>query len=69
LAKTLIPKAAHRRQFIHNIEVREFALAAPGDDAVLAEQVARLAAEPMNRSRPLWEAYMIHGLSGDRLPC
>jgi WS/DGAT/MGAT family acyltransferase len=47
--------------------VREFALAAPGDDVALAEQVARLAAEPMNRSRPLWEAYLIHGLSGDRV--
>jgi diacylglycerol O-acyltransferase len=47
--------------------VREFALAAPGDDAALAEQVARLAAEPMNRSRPLWEAYLIHGLSDDRV--
>jgi diacylglycerol O-acyltransferase len=50
-----------------DFHVREFALAAPGDDAVLAEQVARLAAEPMNRSRPLWEAYLIHGLSGDRM--
>jgi diacylglycerol O-acyltransferase len=50
-----------------DFHVREFALAAPGDDAYLAEQVARLAAEPMNRSRPLWEAYLIHGLSGDRV--
>jgi diacylglycerol O-acyltransferase / wax synthase len=50
-----------------DFHVREFALAAPGDDAALAEQVARLAAEPMNRSRPLWEAYLIHGLSGDRV--
>jgi diacylglycerol O-acyltransferase / wax synthase len=50
-----------------DFHVREFALAAPGDDAVLTEQVARLAAEPMNRSRPLWEAYVIHGLSGDRV--
>jgi len=50
-----------------DFHVREFALAAPGDDATLAKQVARLAAEPMNRSRPLWEAYLIHGLSGDRV--
>jgi diacylglycerol O-acyltransferase / wax synthase len=50
-----------------DFHVREFALAAPGDDSALAEQVARLAAEPMNRSRPLWEAYLIHGLSGDRV--
>jgi diacylglycerol O-acyltransferase len=50
-----------------DFHVREFALAAPGDDACLTEQVARLAAEPMSRSRPLWEAYLIHGLSGDRV--
>jgi diacylglycerol O-acyltransferase len=50
-----------------DFHIREFALAAPGDDAALAEQVARLAAEPMTRSRPLWEAYLIHGLSGDRV--
>ena len=50
-----------------DFHVREFALPAPGDDVALAEHVARLAAEPMNRSRPLWEAYLIHGLSGDRV--
>ncbi len=49
-----------------DFHIREFALPAPGDDAALTEHVARLAAEPMNRSRPLWEAYLIHGLSGDR---
>jgi diacylglycerol O-acyltransferase len=50
-----------------DFHIREFALPAPGDDAALSEHVARLAAEPMNRSRPLWEAYLIHGLSGDRV--
>jgi WS/DGAT/MGAT family acyltransferase len=47
--------------------VREFALPAPGDERTLAEHVARLAAEPMSRTRPLWEAYLIHGLSDDRV--
>lgn len=50
-----------------DFHIREFALGAPGDDAALAEQVVRLSAEPMDRSRPLWEAYLIHGLSGDRV--
>jgi WS/DGAT/MGAT family acyltransferase len=50
-----------------DFHIREFALPAPGDDAALTEHVARLAAEPMNRSRPLWEAYLIHGLSADRV--
>jgi diacylglycerol O-acyltransferase / wax synthase len=46
--------------------VRELALPAPGDDHQLAEQVARLHARPLDRRRPLWEMYLIHGLSGGR---
>jgi len=43
--------------------VRELALPAPGDDRQLSEQVARLHARPLDRSRPLWELYVISGLS------
>ena len=43
--------------------VRELALAPPGDDRQLAEQVARIASRPLDRSRPLWELYVIHGLA------
>ena len=52
-----------------NIEyhVREIALPAPGDDKQLAEQAARLHARPLDRNRPLWEIYLIHGLSGGRI--
>src|SRR4051794_40387667 len=52
-----------------NIEyhVREIALPAPGDDRQLAEQAARLHARPLDRNRPLWEIYLIHGLSGGRI--
>ena len=46
--------------------VRELALPAPGNDAQLAEQVGRLHARPLDRSRPLWELYLIHGLAGGR---
>jgi WS/DGAT/MGAT family acyltransferase len=46
--------------------VREIALPAPGDDEQLGEQVARLHARRLDRRRPLWEMYLIHGLSGDR---
>ena len=42
--------------------VRELALPSPGDDRQLAEQVARIASRPLDRSRPLWEMYVIHGL-------
>jgi len=46
--------------------VRELALPSPGSDAQLAEQVARLHARPLDRSRPLWEIYLITGLAGGR---
>lgn len=46
--------------------VRELALPAPGNDRQLSEQVARLHARPLDRSRPLWELYLITGLSGRR---
>jgi diacylglycerol O-acyltransferase / wax synthase len=47
--------------------VRELALSPPGTDAQLAEQVARIHARPLDRSRPLWELYLIHGLPGGRI--
>jgi WS/DGAT/MGAT family acyltransferase len=46
--------------------VRELALPAPGDQRQLEEQAARLHSRPLDRTRPLWEAYLIHGLEGDR---
>ena len=41
--------------------VRELALPAPGDQRQLAEQVARIVSRPLDRARPLWELYLIHG--------
>ena len=46
--------------------VRELALPAPGNDRQLSDQVARLHARPLDRTRPLWELYLITGLSGGR---
>jgi len=46
--------------------LRELALPAPGSDGQLSEQVARLHARPLDRSRPLWELYLITGLRGGR---
>jgi WS/DGAT/MGAT family acyltransferase len=45
-----------------NFHVREIALPTPGSDKQLSEQVARIMARPLDRSRPLWEVYVIHGL-------
>lgn len=46
--------------------VRELALPPPGSDAQLAAQVERIISRPLDRSRPLWELYLIQGLEGDR---
>jgi WS/DGAT/MGAT family acyltransferase len=45
-----------------DFHVRELALPAPGSDAQLSEQVARIFSRPLDRARPLWELYVIHGL-------
>jgi len=50
-----------------DFHIRETAVAPPGDDRQLGELVARIFARPLDRSRPLWEVYLIHGLSGGRV--
>jgi len=42
--------------------VRHIALPHPGDWRQLCIQVARLHSRPLDRSKPLWEAYIIEGL-------
>jgi diacylglycerol O-acyltransferase / wax synthase len=46
--------------------IREIALPRPGSQAQLAEQIARLHARPLDRTRPLWEIYLITGLAKRR---
>ncbi len=50
-----------------DFHVRELALPAPGTNDKLAEQVARIVGRPLDRARPLWEAYLIHGLGHGRV--
>jgi diacylglycerol O-acyltransferase / wax synthase len=50
-----------------DFHVRETALPPPGDERQLAETVARVFGRPLDRSRPLWELYVIHGLPGGRV--
>ncbi|MGO9072274.1 wax ester/triacylglycerol synthase domain-containing protein, partial [Mycobacterium sp.] len=42
--------------------VRELALPSPGNERQLAAQVADLIGRQLDRARPLWEVYVIHGL-------
>lgn len=46
--------------------VRHIALPAPGDWRQLMIQVARIHSRPLDRSKPLWEAYVIEGLDNIR---
>jgi WS/DGAT/MGAT family acyltransferase len=49
-----------------DFHIRELHLARPGLADQLAEQVSRIVARPMDRSRPLWEVYVIDGLQYGR---
>ncbi|WP_205697958.1 wax ester/triacylglycerol synthase family O-acyltransferase [Conexibacter sp. SYSU D00693] len=50
-----------------DFHIRESAVPPPGDDRKLAQVVQRICARPLDRSRPLWEIYVIHGLQGGRV--
>ena len=47
--------------------LRELALPSPGSSEQLGEQVARIHARQLDRTRPLWEAYVITGLQGGKV--
>jgi diacylglycerol O-acyltransferase len=46
--------------------VRRSALPRPGSMEQLRELVARISSRPLDRSRPLWEMYLVEGLEGGR---
>jgi diacylglycerol O-acyltransferase / wax synthase len=45
-----------------DFHIRESAVPKPATDRQIAETVARIFARPLDRSRPLWELYLIDGL-------
>ncbi|MEW9528102.1 wax ester/triacylglycerol synthase family O-acyltransferase [Microbispora sp. NPDC049125] len=61
------PYWVEERDVDFDYHVRALALPSPGNDHQLAEQVARLHGQRLDRRRPLWELYLIHGLSGGRV--
>src|ERR1700759_1932120 len=55
------------RDFDITYHVRRSALPSPGSDEQLHELIGRLAARPLDRSRPLWEMSLVEGLAKNRL--
>ena len=55
------------RDFDITYHVRRSALPSPGSDEQLHELIGRLAARPLDKSRPLWEMYLVEGLAKNRL--
>jgi diacylglycerol O-acyltransferase len=60
------PYWADDPQFDLEFHLREIALPGKGTYEQLGEQVARIHARPLDRSRPLWEAYLIHNVEGGK---
>ena len=53
-------------RFDLGFHVRRLALPRPGSTDQLRELVARVHPRELDRSRPLWELYVVEGLEGDR---
>jgi diacylglycerol O-acyltransferase len=53
-------------EFDLEYHVRRSALPKPGTDERLRELVARIMSRPLDRARPLWEMYLVEGLSDHR---
>ncbi|KUI23858.1 diacylglycerol O-acyltransferase [Mycobacterium sp. IS-1742] len=55
------------RDFDITYHIRRSALPSPGSDAQLHDLVARLGSRPLDKTRPLWEMYLVEGLAKNRV--
>ncbi len=60
------PVWADDPHFDLSYHLRDTALPAPGDDAAFRRLMGRLMSQPLDRNRPLWEAWRVEGLEDDR---
>ncbi len=61
-----LPTWEPARGFDIRLHVLHHTLRPPGDDEQLRRLASRLFAQPLDRSRPLWELHQIDGYRGDR---
>ena len=61
------PVWADDPEFDADYHVRQSALPRPGTEAQLLDLVSRLTSRPLDRRRPLWELYLVEGLSDGRV--
>ncbi|MFM8971177.1 MAG: WS/DGAT/MGAT family O-acyltransferase [Actinomycetota bacterium] len=61
-----VPAWVDDPDFDLDYHLRRAALPAPGGEAELDAFIAEVASRPLDRSRPLWEAYVVEGLAGGR---
>jgi diacylglycerol O-acyltransferase / wax synthase len=54
-------------EFDIDFHVRRSGLPRPGSEPQLLDLVSRLMSRPLDRTRPLWEAYLIEGLTDNRV--
>ena len=62
-----LPYWVEDADFDLDFHVRETAVPPPGGARQLGEQIARIVSRSLDRSRPLWELYLVHGLEGGKI--
>ncbi|HVO27889.1 MAG TPA: wax ester/triacylglycerol synthase family O-acyltransferase [Candidatus Margulisiibacteriota bacterium] len=55
------------QHFNLNYHVRHACLPPPGDDEQLKQLIGRIMSQQLDRGKPLWEAWIVEGLSDDRV--
>jgi WS/DGAT/MGAT family acyltransferase len=60
------PLWADDPHFDLDYHLRHTALPTPGDDAAFCHLMGRIMSQPLDRDRPLWEAWLVEGLEGGR---